>query len=168
MKNSASNSTNNASINSKIDSGIFRAIYAHVTMFRGLLVILVLVLSLTSCKYEDVSVRPLANELVGTTWIAHLGTGTSDNLEYIQVLRFTDETDLYFMNYNSNGVILNAADKYTFSYSSEKIQVSNSFRLMNGYRDGNVIRMGAYEYYYVDINGSVSDYLKKAQATAKK
>lgn len=160
MKTLASTSSvDNKPINDKKTSNSFLTIAYR--RFMGLLLVPAFLLLFTSCKNEDISVRPLANQLVGTTWVAHLGTGTNDNLEYIQVLKFTDETELYFMNYNSKGTILNAADKYTFSYTSDRIQLNNSFRHMSGYKEGNVIKLGALEYYFLDVDGSISEYLKK-------
>ena len=123
--------------------------------------ILISMFLLSSCKETEVTRKPLANQLVGTTWFTHLGTGVYDGLEYIRVLKFNSESELYFMDYNSNGLILNAPDKYTFKRNVNSIEAVNEFQKIKGYKDENVIKIGPYDYYYIDLNGSVSEYLKK-------
>lgn len=81
------------------------------------------ILFIISCKPHEITVRPLANQLVGSTWVTHLGTGVEDKLEYIRVLKFSSESDLYFMDYNSNGLILSPPDKYKFNRTSTKLKL---------------------------------------------
>ena len=122
---------------------------------------LFLLLFIISCKPYEITTKPLANQLVGTTWVTHLGTGIEDKLEYIRVLKFSSESDLYFMDYNSNGLILSPPDKYKFTRTSTKIEATNGSYTLKGYKDGNILKLGAYEYFYIDIEGSISEYLKK-------
>ena len=130
------------------------------TIMKTTLIILSVLLC-SACKETEITRKPLANQLVGTTWFTHRGTGVYDGLEYIRVLKFSSESELYFMDYNSSGLILNAPDKYRFTRNVNSIEAVNEFQKLKGFKDENVIKIGPYDYYYIDLNGSVSEYLKK-------